>query len=213
VGLSPSAVRQAVAELRTGALEDDGSPVVCARVVPTSCTMAIDAVGRWLQGQAMVRARDRGTEQVWRPREDWFAGVQRKLDFAAAIRLKAVDEVVLRGVEVDGGTLVRVSARLQGSVAKAPHLGAGVAGTTVGAATAVLGAADPLFLVAAPAAAAVAGTAGWRWGRRSLAKHRHKVEDAIDGLLDELELGRQPGGTPLERLASRARRLRSGYRL
>ena len=213
VGLSPSAVRQAVAELRTGALDDDGAPVVCARVVPTSCTMAVDAVGRWLQGQAMVRARDRGTEQVWRPREDWFAGLQRKLDFAAALRLKAVDEVVVRAVEVEGGTLIRLSARLQGSVAKAPHLGAGIGATGAGAATSVLVLLDPALLLAVPPTAAIGGTAGWRLGRRSLTKHRRKVEDAIDGLLDELELGRQPGATPLEKLASRARRLRSGYRL
>jgi hypothetical protein len=121
--------------------------------------------------------------------------------------------VVLRAVEIEGGTLVRISARLQGSVTHAPHLGAGVAGTTVGAATSVLGIIDPLFLVAVPPSAAVAGTAGWRIGRRSLAKQRRKVEDAIDGVLDELELGRQPVATPLERLASRARRLRTGYRL
>ena len=214
VGLSPAAVRQAVAELRAGGLDEEGEPVVCARVVPGSCTDAIAAVGRWLQGQAMVRARDRGTEQVWRPREDWFAGLQRRFDVAAAIRLKAVEEVVVRGVEVEGGTLVRLSARLQRPVARAPHIGAGVGSVTGAAALGTLGIIDPVFLVAAAPGAAAGGAAGWRLGRNALAKQRAKVADAIDGLLDELELGRQPGtSNALERLASRARRLRTGYRL
>ena len=218
VGLSPAAVRQAVAELRTGGLDDDGWPVVCARVVPGTCASAIEAVGRWLQGQAMVRARDRGTEQVWRPREDVFAGLQRRFDFTASIRLKAVEEVVVRGIEVEGGTLVRLSVRLQGQVARAPQLGAGAGAAAGGLAAGVLGLlnVDPALIgavVAGVPVAAAGGTVGWRLGRNALARQRAKVADAIDGLLDELELGRQPGGTPLERLASRARKLRTGYRL
>jgi hypothetical protein len=212
VGLSPAAVRQAVAELRTGALHDDGRAIVCARVVPGTCAAAIESVGRWLQGQAMVRARDRGTEQVWRPREDMLAGLQRRFDFAAAIRLKPVEEVVVRGVEVEGGTLVRLTATLQRQVDHAPAIGAGI-GAAAGTSAALLGLADPLLVLSAVPGAALVGTAGWRVGRSSRAKQRRKVADAIDGLLDELELGRGPTATPFEKLASRARRLRTGYRL
>jgi hypothetical protein len=212
VGLPPAAVRQAVAELRTGALDDDGVPVVCARVVPGSCAEIIATVGGWLHGQAMVRARDRGTEQVWRPREDWMAGVHRKLDFAAALRLKAVEEVVVRTVEVEGGTLVRLSCRLQPSVTRAPKVRGGI-GASAGLATAALGVVDPLFLAAAVPVGAAGGTLGWRLGRSSLARHRDRVADAVDGVLDELELGRLPAASAAGRLAARARRLRTGYRL
>ena len=55
---------------------------------------------------------------------------------------------------------------------------------------------------------------GWRAGRGVLGSHRARVEEAVDFLLDELELGRQPGSKrALERLAERARKVRSGYRL
>lgn len=217
VGLSPAAVRQAVAELRTGALDDHDEPVVCARVLPGACPACLDAVGRWLQGQCMVRARDRGVEQVWRPREDVLARVQRRLDLAAAIRLAGVDEVVVRAVEVEGGTLVRVTARLERPLAMAPTVGAG-AGAVLGVGGAgFLGLlnVDPAVLGAVAAgvpAGAVLGFAGWRIGRNVLGNRRRRVAEAVDGVLDELERGRQPGGSPLERLALRARRIRGGDR-
>jgi len=225
VGLSAAAVRLAVAELRAGALDTSAegavgpAVIVCARVVPGACADCLDAVGRYLSGQALVRARDRGLEQVWRPREDWFARVQRRFDWAAAIRLRSVEEVIVRTVEVEGGTLVRVVVRLEGQVASAPGIG-GAAGATVGAAAlgitgAVLG--DPALLLGAGGAVvggAGAGMAGWQVGRRVRANQRHRIAEAVDGALDELERGRLPAGTtPLDRLASRARRLRSGYRL
>lgn len=218
VGLSPAAVRQAVAELRTGALDEHDDPVVCARVLPGACPECLDSVARWLQGQCMVRARDRGLEQVWRPREDMLARLQRRLDFAAAIRLAGVDEVVVRAVEVEGGTLVRISARLERPLAMAPTMGAG-AGAVVGAGGAgFLGLlnVDPALVGAVAAgvpAGAVAGFIGWRLGRNLLGNRRARVAEAIDGVLDELERGRQPGGSPLERLALRARRIRGGYRV
>lgn len=227
VGLSPAAVRLAVAELRAGALDADPvagtSPgvVVCARVVPGTCAACLDAVGHYLAGQALVRARDRGLEQVWRPREDWMAALQRRFDWAAAIRLRSVEEVVVRAVEVEGGTLVRVVARLEGQVAAAPGIAGGV-GATVGAGgLGFLGLllADPALVGAAAGVAAggaAGGTAGWRIGRRMRTSERHRVAEALDGALDEMELGRTPGrrvATPLDRLAARARRLRGGYRL
>lgn len=222
VGLSPAAVRLAVAELRAGALDDaapagaEAAAIVCARVVPADPVSVLDSVGRYLSGQAFARARDRGTEQVWRPREDLVATLRRKFDWAAAIRLRSVSEVVVRAVEVEGGTLVRLVARLEGGVVFAPRIGAGVGAVVglagVGAAGAILG--DPLVLAGAAGAGAVGGTAGWRVGRRVRASQRHRVAEAIDGLLDELELGRDPTmRSALERLSARARQLRSGYRL
>lgn len=218
VGVSPAAVRLAVAELRTGALDDHDDPVVCARVVPGGCEGGLAAVGRWLQGQALVRARDRGTEQVWRPREDWIAGMLRRFDWAARFRLRGVDEVVVRAVEVEGGTLVRVTARLEPAVAAAPKLGAGAGAVGGGAAAGgiALALTGDAALVAAASSlplAAVAGFGGWRAGRRLVAGRRARIAEAIDGVLDDLELGRLPGGSPVDRLAARARRLRTGYRL
>jgi hypothetical protein len=45
-------------------------------------------------------------------------------------------------------------------------------------------------------------------------RERLRVADALDGMLDDLEQGRQPGARgALDRLAERARRVRGGYRL
>lgn len=221
VGLEPAAVRRAVAELRAGALDDVSGPrfVVCARVVPGEVEASLASVGRYLAGQAFVRARDRGNEEVWRPREDWLAGLRRTFDVAAAIRLKDVDEVVVHAVQVEGGTLVRLVARLQGAVAAAPAVGTGVGATVGGAGAGFLGlvTGDPALLFAVlgavPGGAAL-GAVGWRVGRAARARGRGKVADALDGMLDELERGRQPGaGRALDKLAERARRVRGGYRL
>ncbi len=216
VGLSPAAVRQAVAELRTGALDAPGAQIVCARVVPLACSDALAAVGRWLGGQAMIRARDRVTEQVWRPREDWVARTQRRFDWAAAIRLRAVDEVVVRAVEVEGGTLVRVCVQLERPVAAAPRIGAALAGGTGAAGLGLLGLLNgqPEIVFTAlgvGAGGSAGGYAGWRIGSRLRARERRKVSEAVDGLLDELEHGREPGRNPFDKLASRARRLRGGW--
>jgi hypothetical protein len=212
VGLSPAAVRQAVAELRTGALDEQESPIVCARVVPLPSDAALEAVGRFLTRQVMARARARGSEEVWRPREDWLAGMQRGLDWAKAIRLRAINEVVVRAVEVEGGTLVRLVAHPSGAVASAPGIGLGV-GTIVGGGLGALGAviAPELALAAVPGGTA-GGYGGWRVGRRVQRRQRWRVAEAIDGLLDELEQGRNPGQrNALDRLARQARRLRGGW--
>jgi len=214
VGLSPDAVRLAIAELRTGALDeaDLTSPavVVCARVVPGGAATALEAVGRYLSRQALVRARDRGLEQVWRPRDDLLASLQRRLDFTASIRLKAVQEVVVRAVDVEGGALVRVVARLESATAAAPAIGAGV-GSTVGAVAAGAAAVvtgDAGWLVATAAAAPTGGTLGWRIGRGVRDGQRRTVAEAVDGMLDELELGRGSG-----RWDRRSRRPWRVYRL
>jgi hypothetical protein len=223
VGLSPAAVRQAVAELRSGVLdapqEEPGpSHIVCARVVAGDVETSLAAVGRYLERQAFVRARDRGVEQVWRPREDIAAKVQRRFDFAAAIRLGAVDEVVVRTTPVEGGTLLRLVARLERQVARAPRLAGTAGGVVVGGGVGALGIAlgDPTVALAGLPAGALGGTAGWRLGRRARDNQRHRATESIEGLLDELELGRSVGdggGNTFDRLASRARRLRGGYRV
>jgi hypothetical protein len=217
VGLSAVAVRQAVAELRTGALDEQGTPIVCARVVPLSQAAALEAVGRFLARQAMARARDRGGEEVWRPREDWIAGMQRKLDWAKSIRLRSISEVVVRTVEVEGGTLVRLVAQPSGAVASAPGIGATTAGSVGAFVVGGLGLlnGDPELVFGAVGAASGGGLGafgGWRVGRRIRDRQRWRVAEAIDGVLDELERGRSPGGrNALDRLARRARRVRGGW--
>lgn len=216
VGLAPAAVRQAVAELRAGALDPQPADVdvVCARVVPGEPGAVLTSVGRWLGSQALVRTRDRGREQVWRPREDVVAALQRRLDLAGAIRLRRVEEVVVRTVEVEGGTLVRLVARLERSVRAAPAVGSGVGATAGAVAGGVLALLEPELALAAAPGAAVGGTVGWRIGRGVRARDRRRAAEALDGVLDELELGREPAAPrAFDRLAARARRLRGGYRL
>lgn len=214
VGLSPSVIRQAVAELRAGALDDDDDDysVVCTRVVPAVGRDALDAIGRWLTDQLMVRARDRGTEQTWHPRRDWAAAARRAVDPAAALRMKRVDEVVVRAVETEAGVLVRVCVSLHGGIEAAPATTAG-AGASLGAASAgiaqLLASGELTLLATTPVGAAGAlalGFAGWRAGSKRLARHQAEVSNAIEGMLDEIEHGRRPS-TTMPRLETWARQL------
>jgi hypothetical protein len=168
VGLPAVAVRQAVAEFRAGLLTDEApqapapTSVVEAAVVPLEPAAALAAVGRWLTSQTFHCHRGRDGVEVWRVREDWVAGVTRKLDWSATVRLKEVREVVVRTIAVEGGTLVRLEATLGGAAAAAPGIGLAVAalpGSTMTVAAAASGSPS-----VAAAGVGLAGRGGTRGG-------------------------------------------------
>lgn len=217
VGLPAVAVRQAVAELRSGLLvpaagaSTDVASVIAASVVPLEPEAAVEVIGRWLSGQTFVRHRGRDGVEVWRLREDWLAGVQRKLDFSGAVRLKAIRQVVVRANAVEGGTLLRLEAELQRGVAAAPAYGA-VGGAAVGSSTG-LGAGLALTS-GAPALVAIGGVlagggtaAGYLLGRTVRRDRRAVVADELAAALDRVATG-EAGPSPLDRLRARARSFR-----
>jgi hypothetical protein len=195
VGLSPAAVRQAVAELRAGALPGDvparrgraiSSRHVCQqRLVATPAPAVLAAVDRFMRTQMLELRRRSGDRSLYRQRSDLVASVRRGLDFAGAIKfdgLRTIDVVV---TPADDRTLVRIEAELTSSRANAVAAGA-AAGTAVTVTTGFLGAvlAEPaLVLGALPAGAVIGGSgirvAGGRWRKR-----RDDVAEVLASLLD-----------------------------
>jgi hypothetical protein len=199
VGLSPASVRQAVAELRVGALPPEvptggrstravGSRLVTQqRLVARSPEVVHAAVDRFLRSQMFELRRRSGDRSVFRPRSDLVASLRRGLDFAGVIKLDGIRTVSLVASPADERTLVRVEAELSSSRA---NVMAGAAGTGAGV-TLLMGiagalAAEPGVVIAAvPAGAAVGASGatvfGGRWRRR-----RDDVDEVLGALLDRL---------------------------
>jgi hypothetical protein len=207
VGLSPAAVRRAVAELRVGALVAEGdadhgraartgrtsravaSRRVCdQRLVDVTPEAALARVDRFLRTQMFEARRQAGDRSLYRHRNDLVAGLRRKLDFAGAIRLEGLTLVDVVVTPVEGGTLIRIDAQLAASRANVLAGSAAVgAGTAV--VTGLIGAiiVEPALVIASlPAGLMVGGgsarVATARWQRR-----RDDVAEVLGGLLDSLE--------------------------
>jgi hypothetical protein len=200
VGLSPAAVRQAVAELRVGALATTEavparrrraaavSPVVVEqRLLSRAPSSALAGIEAQMRRQLFEVRRRGATDALYRPRADLVAKVVRKLDFAGNIRLDGVGSVVVQVTPTDGRTLVRVEATMavtrSNVVAGSAGLGAAVA-LGAGFSGALL--AEPAFVVAAlPAGAAVTASGVRIRGRRWQAQ-RDNIAETLAGLLDRI---------------------------
>lgn len=209
-GLSPAAVRQAVAELQVGTLTPPvggraagaraqaGLPslrrasapshvVSEQRVVAAAPARALAILDGRLSRQ-MFAARRRGPDSaVFRPRDDLLAKVRRKLDVVGHIRLAGVAGVTVAAAPCAGGTLVRVEAEMLATrAAIVGNSAATGAATTI--VTGVGGALlhEPMFVLAAfPAGAAVAA-GGIRVRGRRWNEQRRDVNDALTLLLDRI---------------------------
>jgi hypothetical protein len=196
VGLSPGAVRQAVAELRVGALPDEApgtrrraltSRMVCEqRLVATRPDAVLTAVDRFMRTQMLELRRRSGDRSLYRLRDDLVASLRRRLDFAGTIRLDGLQtvDVVVTPAD-DDRTLVRVEAELVSSRANAVAAGAAV-GSAVALGTGLLGAllAEPALVIGAlPAGTLIGGgsirAAGGRWQKR-----HDDVAEVLASLLD-----------------------------
>lgn len=220
VGLPTAAVRQAVAELRAGVLTGpieapvDPHVVVEAAVVPLDVEAASTAVGRWLAAQTFHRHRGRDGVEVWRVREDWMAGMQRRFDWSASVRLKWVRQVVVRVVAVEGGTLVRLEASLTTAPEAAPGIGAAVmvlpGSGAFGLAAAAASASPTAVAVLAAGGAAAGSTGGWLAGRSVRRSSRARIADELAAALDRLASGIDERNA-LDRLRDRARARRGPW--
>jgi len=215
VGLSRQAVRQAVAELRAGALASTPAAGGARRVLgPPTLTVVrtvpgpASAVRSWLHdflvGQLFCLRRDHEDHTRWEQRDDLAASVRRGLDVLRERRfvlgdVQRLDAVV---VEEPGGDGARAVVRLQLDVRHARRAqtalvaSAGVAGAAVVAGT-VLGAGglDPSLVLTAPLGGgiAAAGHGAGRW------LYRRQVEElklAAEGVLDRLERRGPVSGRP-----------------
>ena len=201
-GLSPAAVRQAIAELRSGRLAvpvDSGrrSPAVpAAVVVERRLALPPQAVaGRlegYLRGQMFRVCRRRGSLTIWEPSRGLAANLVRGIDVVDRMRLRRVDGLEMR-VDAEGPNDERAYVRIVLDVSKV-HRSArngsiaggvlGVGGVVAGVAGVALGA--PEVLLALPAATG-SGAGAFFGARSTYAKHVKRAVDAIELVLDELE--------------------------
>ena len=198
VGISPAAVRQALAEHDAGVLP---APVdrsilgpahaIAVRTVSLPPATARQRVDRWLKGQMLEVQERRGDEVVWCRRSDLLAKVRRKVDVTKRVRLGGVDAVCASVVPVDDGSFVRLDADLE-NTRKGLIAGVAIAPTVV--APLAFGAlaffTDPLVFLAGFPAGAALGSLGLVAGRRTLANERAEAQRVLDLFLDELERAR-----------------------
>jgi hypothetical protein len=201
VGLSPAAVRQAVAELRIGALPADAAPtkradrsrvttsrfVTQQRLVERPPDAVYAAVDRFLRSQMLELRRRSGDRSLYRPRRDLVASLRRGLDFAGAIKLDGIRTVSLLVTPADERALVRLEAELASSRA---NVVAGAAGTGAGVAL-LMGvggalAAEPGLVIAAVPAGAAVGAGGLRIAGGRWRQRRDDVDEVLGALLDRL---------------------------
>ena len=198
VGLSPAAVRQAVAELRVGALPAPGATrrparpvrsrmVTQQRLVEVTPASVHASVDRFMRTQMFELRRRAGDRSLYRPRSDLVASLRRGLDFAGVIRLDGLRTVSVTAVEADEMTLVRVEAELTTSRANAVAGGA-AAGTSVALLTGMLGAilGEVALVVGALPAGAAIGAGSVRVAEARWRKRRDDVAEALGSLLDRL---------------------------
>lgn len=199
VGISPAAVRRAMAEHDAGAL---ARPVdrsilgparaLAVRTVDLPVHIARDRVERWLKSQLLEVRERRGEEVVWSRRGDFAAKLRRKVDPSKRVRLGGVDAVITSVVGAgDGRSIVRLEADLSFTrrglltgVAAVPAAAGPVLG---GAAALVLG--EPAFLVGGIPAGIALGGAGLYAGRRTLASERTEAGRVLELFLVDLDRG------------------------
>ena len=209
VGLSPAAVRQALAELQTGALtvehrrrglatRSSPSIVQVARLVPCAPAVVHSTAEQYLRKQTFELRRRQDQTVLYRQRRDVAASLRRAVDLSGAIQLEGVSAITLTVTPVgqaDGATggdeagrcMVRMVAELRGRAVM--NTLANVAGLTVAGMIGVTGlvfGADPVVIGALPVGAGVTvgGLAiGHKWWRH----RREQVAEVLGGLLDSLE--------------------------
>ena len=200
VGISPDAIRRAVAELAPVA---DGAslevaargPVVrCLRVVPVRADLARREIDSWLQGQLFEAVRDRSDSAVYERRRDRRAWRDVVRDREGRFRMRPVERVLVAVAPVPGDTgsaSIRVEAELRhGRGDRAVDAAKGWGGWA-----AVGGGAVVLFTpvtwlpmaIAAPFVAGGIGGVAWRRAGGEVNAERAAVELVVEGALDRLE--------------------------
>lgn len=198
-GLSPDAIRQAVAELRSGGLPDEAAGrrhrlrafVVAGRTVPGSPSVLVPRIEAYLGRQCLKQVRF-GQHSVWVPKPGLLADLQRGLDLTGRLRFKDVGRLSVSVVQADGTAQshVRMVADLKSyyrtlaATAVAVPLAGGVAGSVALA----LGGVELLDLLPLGAGAGVAA-GGWSAVRGAVLRRRAAIRETVAGFLDQLEQG------------------------
>jgi hypothetical protein len=199
-GLSPAAVRQAVAELRAGRLEPTGRrrraipalvphEIVLERRLSSPSSTVNQRLETYLRHQMFRVCRRRGDLTVWEPNRGLVANLVRGTDVIDRMRLSKVDGVQLHVEATGSGSHVRIvldlgRARTNARTGSITGAALGATGFAAAAAGIALGAGE--LALALPFT--TAGAAGAFIGARSnYAKKVKRAVDALELVLDELE--------------------------
>jgi hypothetical protein len=197
-GISPEAVRQAVAELRAGRLEPTDRrrlpalvphEVVVERRLSASPSRVHQRLQTYLRHQMFRVCRRRGDLTVWEPNRGLVANLVRGTDVIDRMRLSRVDGVQLHVTASGEGSLVRIvldvsRARANARTGSITGAALGATGVVAAAAGIAMGAGEVAFVLPVT----TAGAAGAFLGARSnYAKKVKRAVDAVELVLDELE--------------------------
>lgn len=215
VGLSESAVEQAVTEWRSGvlaplpALPPDrraGLPGTLAvqGQVALSPQVAEERLAAWLRGQWFERRRTRGAESEWAPRRGVLASARRAADLDRRLVLSGVGRLRVCVAPAASGARVRLVADLgdtrRGLLTGLVAAPAVLVGGGVGVALGLSGGAG-LEVAAALPAALGAGGLGWVGAQRVLRSRLRELEEELERVLETLPAGSVRKGLP-ERAAA-----------
>lgn len=216
VGLTPAAMRQAIAEERTRvALPDSeaGRPAGllgpvsarASRTVAGTPANLLRAVDEWMQREECLRVKRRFADRItWDARRDFLGNVKRGLNLGGrGYHLTRASEVAATVIAIDEHrSLVRLDADLSG--ARSARASMGMASTGIGAvggaSVAAVAVVANVALLPALLAAAVPILIGGALGYRIVLDHeRHasQAQLALEQVLDRLEHGDTGGITPL----------------
>lgn len=201
-GLSPQAVRQALAEVMhpDESLPDayknggrlPGRDLVMVREVPGTPQQVEDRIGRYLHSQLFERQRIFADGSRWAPHKGWVAEIKRGIDPKGRLVLNQINAITVSVAPVDDPPADRVVVRIGldlssvRSIHRAWLTGGAATGAAVVGTTGVLVGVDPLLLASLPVAGGL--TAGGHFvGRWSVQQEIEKVHTAVAGLLDRLE--------------------------
>lgn len=203
VGLSPTALRQAIAEERTrvaAEVRHDGAmdrlvgaaTVSAMRVITGRPAGVLAQVDDWMLRKEGLQVKRRyGERIVWESRRDLFSGLQRAFEGAFGGRRHAfvqAHEVAATAIAVDDA---RVALRLDADFAtqRRALVGTGVGLGVFGAAASVAAVAMNVMVpVAVLPAIALTAVGAWQ-ARKRQAQTLYEASLALEQLLDRLERG------------------------
>ena len=202
VGLSPSAVRQALAEMRAGAVAEPREPgalervlgertIVVERTVRGSAGEVQRRVERALRGQMLRKQRDFGARSTWEHAPGWLPALRRSLDWAGTLSLGEARAIDVSVVEVGDAGERRSKVRFEVDVGALQRRV--VAGASLGTAAGIVAALVlwtmhtplPLEWLAAAGATATGSIASVRLYRRQLGTTATALERLCDALEHE----------------------------
>jgi hypothetical protein len=187
VGLSPMAIRRAVAELDVGALERGPTVVAEQCVIERPLARVASDVDRSLRRQLLVLMRRDGSSSWWSSRSDPGAQVRRAFNPRGRIVLADVDELRVHLAAIEDGRSTLVRLEVDGPLEPALGWRVGVpGGTGILSAAGVAIATEPLLGLVVGLPVAIATSAALAADVRKRRRRAERAGYGLAALLAEL---------------------------